>query len=257
MTDAMTSSGDTPRGSAAAGQGVAAQQLPRRAPLWYYVRMLRRALPPGGRVLELCCAEGDLLPLLATDYSVLGYDPEPSARAQCRANVPDAVVLEDWLTVPDGSLSGVVLIRDAERWVPPLALLRRIADKLEPGGVVFLAAPNPAGFGRRRKGPLWFAAGESEDVRLPTQSEWILTVHRAGLQVTRVCGDGLWDPPYVRFLPIGLQRVLFAIPGAVQALWPWNRPRLPPSWGECVVLTARKPRNGKQQNNEQGALESL
>jgi hypothetical protein len=60
--------------------------------------------------------------------------------------------------------------------------------------------------------------------------------------VVSFCGDGMWDAPYVPHLPSVVQRAIFGVPAAVQLLWPMSRPFLPPVLGECLIITARRPR---------------
>jgi hypothetical protein len=65
-------------------------------------------------------------------------------------------------------------------------------------------------------------------------------VRKAGCDVVRIRGDGLWDPPYVRFLPLRVQRAVFGAPAALQVFWPFGQPFLPAAFSECLIVTARK-----------------
>jgi len=212
-----------------------------RLPVWWYARLVRRLCPKGARVLDFGCGSGALLRRLLPDFEVLGYDPAGAQRHRCRTTVPDALILEDWRTLPAASLDLIVSVRGLERVGQPLATLQALAAKLRPGGVLVFAAANPGGLGRRLKGARWFAGREAAQLRLPTQAEWRMLVRRAGFEVVTVCGDGLWDAPYVRGIPVALQRALFRMPAILQLVWPLGRPCSVPTLGECLVVISRKP----------------
>jgi SAM-dependent methyltransferase len=212
-----------------------------RIPTWWYARLVRRLATKGTRVLDFGCGSGALLRRLRPDFDVLGYDPAGAQRHRCRTNVPDALILEDWRTLPAESLDLVVSLRGLERAAQPLATLQALAGKLRPGGILLFAAANPGGLGRRLKGAGWFAGREAAQLRLPTQAEWRMLVRRAGFEVLAVCGDGLWDAPYVRGIPAAVQRVLLRGPAVLQLVWPLRRPCSVPTLGECLVVVSRKP----------------
>jgi len=211
-----------------------------RLPYWWYARVVRRLCPQGGRLLDYGCGTGNLLKRLSASFEAFGYDPAPFARNRARTNVPDAVILEDWQVLPPSGLDVIVSLRGMEH-APQPHTLKQLAAKLRSGGLLLYAVPNPGGLGRRLKGARWFAHGDSAKLKLPTHAEWVMFVRKVGLEVQHVCGDGLWDAPYVGILPLGVQRALFGAPGALQELWPFSRPFLPAAVGECLIITARKP----------------
>jgi SAM-dependent methyltransferase len=210
-----------------------------RLPLAWYARMVRHLRPEGGRLLDFGCGDGGLLKRLSPHFEALGYDAAPFARSHCRTHVPDAVILEEWASLPSASLNIIVSLHGMERLRPPLPIVKQLAAKLIAGGTLLFTVPNPGGLGRWLKGQGWFAYRESARGALLTHGEWVMLLRKAGLEVVSVCGDGLWDVPYVTLLPLGVQRALFAVPSALQLVWP--RPFLPPAIGECLIITARKP----------------
>ena len=209
--------------------------------MWWYARVVRRLVPQGGRLLNFGCGDGRLLKRLSSQFEAFGYDAAPIARSRCRTDVPDAVILETWESQPPASFDVIVSVRGMERLAHPLQTVKQLGEKLTGNGFLLFAVPNPGGLGRRLKGARWFASGQSAGRALLTHGEWVMLLRKVGLEVVSVCGDGLWDPPYVGLLPTGLQRAIFAVPGALQALWPGARPFLPAAVGECLVIIARKP----------------
>jgi len=151
------------------------------------------------------------------------------------------VVLEEWESLPRASFDVIVSLHTLEHLAYPLPTLRRLAEKLVPDGVFFMVVPNPQGLGHRLKGKRWFGYRDATHVSLMARAEWIATLHKAGLQVSSIRGDGMWDAPYLPFLPAVVQRALFGAPAALQVFFPISKPFLPPILGECLVVTARRP----------------
>ena len=212
-----------------------------RLALWWYARVVRRLCRPGGRVLDFGCGTGYLLKRLSAQFDTVGYDAAPFARTRARSNAPDAVILEEWESQPPASFDIVVALHTLEHLRRPLPTLQQLAAKLVAGGILFVVVPNPGGLGRRLKGRRWFAYRDATHVSLLSRGEWVTLVRKAGLDVVSVRGDGLWDAPYVAFIPTMLQRAFFGAPAALQVFSPFAGPFLPAVLGECLLITARKP----------------
>lgn len=232
--------------SPAARQPLAARQpaaTTARRPNWWYARIVRQLRPDGGRLLQVDCGAGSFLSLLTDNFEVFGHDPSPAARTQCRINVPEAVVLEDWLSVADAGYDVIVSIgafspRAAE------AHVQRLVPKLALGGLLVLVVPNPGGWAHRLKGPRWAITHGTQDFAVPSDGQWKMLLRAFGLRLLRVEGDGLWDPPYVRLLPEAVQGVAFGWPTALHWLWPGRKSPVPAAASECLVLSAERARRG-------------
>jgi len=211
-----------------------------RVALRWYARVVRRLRPEGGRLLDFGCGTGHLLKQLSAHFEAYGYDASPFARTQCRSTAPDAVILEEWESLPPASLDIVVSLHTLEHVARPLPVMQGLAEKLVSGGTLFFVVPNVGGLGHQLKGRDWFAYRDTTHVSLLTRAEWVMFARKAGLEVVRVRGDGLWDAPYIRLLPTALQRAVFGAPAALQVFWPFGQPFLPPVLGECLIVTARK-----------------
>lgn len=212
-----------------------------RLALWWYARLIRKLRPEGGRLLDFGCGTGHLLKRLSSHFEAFGYDPSPHARHESRTHASDAVILEEWKSLPAGSLEVIVALHTLEHLPRPLPTVEALCGKLVSGGLFFFVVPHVGGLGHRLKGRGWFAYRDSTHVSLLSRGEWMMVARRAGLHVVATHGDGLWDPPYVRWLPTAVQRLLFGAPAALQVFWPGNRAFLPPALGECLIVTARKP----------------
>ena len=211
-----------------------------RIALWFYARLLHRLRPRGGRLLDFGCGTGHLLKRLSGGFEAYGYDASPHARSACRQNAPDAVVLEDWESLEPASFDAIVSLHTLEHLERPLHTVKRLALLLAEGGLFLFVVPNPGGLGRRLKKGNWFAYRDPTHRSLLSRGEWCVIAKRAGLTVDWVRGDGMWDPPYVRLLPVAVQKVLFGGPAALQLLSPLRRPFLPPVLGECLIVAAHR-----------------
>ncbi len=211
-----------------------------RLALWYYARVAKRLIRSGGRVLEFGCGTGHLLKRLSRTFETYGFDLSPAARTISRENAPDAVVLEEWESIPNGTLDGVVTLHTLEHIERPSGLISALADRLAAGGVVLAVVPNTASPGRRWKGQDWFGLRDPTHCSLLSRGEWIMILRRAGFRILWIRGDGLWDVPYVRWLPARAQTLLFGAPAGLQVFSPIAKPFLPAELGECLIIAATK-----------------
>src|SRR5271169_336732 len=108
-----------------------------RIALWWYARVLRALRPQGGRLLDFGCGTGHLLRRLSAHFEAFGYDPAPHARHQSRTNAPDAVILEDWMSLPAASLDVIVALHTLEHLPRPLPIVEELRARLVSGGIFF------------------------------------------------------------------------------------------------------------------------
>jgi hypothetical protein len=59
---------------------------------------------------------------------------------------------------------------------------------------------------------------DSTHISILPPDDWLRLTREAGLQVHRAFGDGLWDVPYVRWVPAPVQRAVFGWPALLQVL---------------------------------------
>jgi len=117
-------------------------------------RFFRRALPRGGRCLEVGCAASVWLPFFAkelgaepwgVDFSAVGLDI--AQRNLSRAGAQGKLVQGDFFKVdlPRNSFRVIYSLGVVEHFEDPTPYFRRSYELLEPGGVAATVIPNMAG----------------------------------------------------------------------------------------------------------------
>jgi SAM-dependent methyltransferase len=171
---------------------------------------VRAQAVPGGKVLDLGCASGELARYLAAaGYEVTGCDIAPQMlRLAAAADVDNAVqwipLSPGWQALPfvTGSLDVVVAASVLEYVPDPAAVLRECARVLRPGGILVCSVPDVAHPVRwlewpliraarippaRAAGSAWPALGRyltylSVSRQRPRVSWWLAAAGEAGLR---------------------------------------------------------------------------
>lgn len=192
------------------------------------MRLLQRWLREG-TVLEIGTGLGAFAHRLAERYRVVGMDldGEVVARTFRGSRVLGVAGSAYELPVRDGSMDAVVMfdvlehLPDTER---AIAELRRV---LRVGGLLLMSVPNPEGLGARRKGSDSFIHRDPTHCSVLPMDEWRRRFAAARIEEVWWGTDGLWDPPYVSWLPRRLQWLAFV--GGAQLGWlvapafPWRK----------------------------------
>lgn len=208
----------------------------------YYALLSRRFGPKSGRVLEVGCGLGHLLGWLAGRYEVYGTDVNLSALRQAKVNVPRGNFLllsaEDLSVFPERCFQIVIAKHVLEHVPDPGKAITEIARVLSPGGLFLLATPNLDSPARRIKKEHWIGFKDPTHISLMTPAEWLGMLAQNKLQPKRIFSDGLWDAPYVPWLPERFQKLLFGAPGGLQAILGWSI--IPVRMGESLIVVADK-----------------
>lgn len=217
------------------------QQLQDRPALRWYARVCRRLLSHAPReVFEFGCGVGWLLKHLSKDHHVSGYDVSAFCRAQSGAKTPTATVYDNLDEVPREAFDLVVSLHVLEHVPDPAETIRLLSSLLKPEGLLLFVVPALNGAGHRIKKNQWFAYRDETHISVLPEDEWRRHVRAAGLLLIKEAGDGLWDPPYVSWLPRVVQLPLFGAPAAAQVYLGGGRLFVPAHWSECYIAVARK-----------------
>jgi len=162
-------------------------------------------------ILDLGCGEGLFLSYaVRAGYRAFGADISALALETAKeTGVP--VVLCDATAVPfgDETFEIVTCFDVLEHLRDPSVALREIGRVLRRGGLFVMSTPNTTSIGRKWKGENWFAYQDVTHVSLLSPKDWSEALHRAQLLPVKEFWDVLWDPPYFRRIPRGVQLVVF------------------------------------------------
>ncbi len=197
----------------------------------------RKHLQPGGRILEIGCATGDVLAELAGDYPVVhGIELSAEACGVARGRGLDVFcgTLEEYET--DQQYDVVFMSHVIEHVLDPVESVRIIERLLAPGGVLYLETPNVGSLDARVWKQRWglihyprhlylfdrstiarlLASAEltTEGVRWePNSCGWALSVQswlrRKGIDGSRTPRSRYYPVLLMLFLPLNLLDVAF------------------------------------------------
>ena len=208
----------------------------------YYARLARRHGPRQGTVREVGCGLGHLLTWPIDRYQVVGTYINPWALEVARRNVPLGQFVQlsaqDMHPLEDGSFQIIIAKHVVEHLPEPELALAEFSRLLAPGGLLLLATPNLDSPMRPRKKERWIGYQDPTHISLRTPSEWLAGLRRVGIQPRKVFSDGFWDAPYLPIIPAKLQKLLFGLPGGLQAVLGWSI--LPLKMGESLIVLADK-----------------
>lgn len=212
----------------------------------YYAALIRRYAPKGGgRLLELGCGLGHLLGLLQDEYQCVGIDLAEYSIEQTRINAPKAesyvLSADDLSRFKDKEFSVVVALHLVEHLPDPQGTIQQVNRLLKPGGLFLYATPNPVYSLRRYKDPKNDAIGKDPThINVQPPETWRQWTEASGFRVVQHFGDGLWDVPYLKAIPKGIQFGIFGLPALVQVVT--QTAFNPLSMGVNQVCIARKVR---------------
>lgn len=114
---------------------------------------------PRGRLLEVGCATGYFLNAAAGDFEAEGLEPSlwacRIARERYRLEVHPETIEETGRFAP-GSFDVVAMIDVVEHLADPMSALRRCAELLKPGGILYLVTPDIGSFSAAVMGRYWW-----------------------------------------------------------------------------------------------------
>ncbi len=221
---------------------------PWRLKLDYYCRHLNgKAHANRGRLLDVGCGNGAfLLRAREMGWQVAGCEPDPKAATTCRelglhVYAGDAFNAK----LECGSFDVITLSHVIEHVQDPAALLARIQSLLRPGGLVWLALPNPASLGLRVYGAVWRGLHMPYHLCIPSQPVLRRWVEDAGFVHCRFKRRGAHARNQWRDSSSIAERE--RLPAPVPVIRGLSRAvtdllaTVSPRWAEETVLVARKP----------------
>lgn len=173
----------------AAEQGYADYTAMQKALAPHFARrlaVLAQALPERGRLLDVGCAAGFFLQQAhAAGWQIAGVElaRDMAAHATKLLDIPIATRLDD---LPPGQFDAITLWEVIEHVPDPVAFLRQLVARLQPGGVLMLSTPNTAHWQAQREPQQWISYRPPAHLLYFTEPTLRAAVENAHLQVQQV-----------------------------------------------------------------------
>jgi len=223
-------------------------RLAKQGPLSYewwashFTARLVRRYQQDGRLLEIGCGLGRTLQLLEDGFETYGTDISAFALETAHQVASRSYIIQmdarQCFAFSRECFDVVLAAYVFEHLENPGQTLAQCAHLLKPGGTLICFVPNTECVSRRWKGEGWFGFRDRGHVSILSSRAWLDLMVSSGLRVERVFGDGLWDAPYVPFVPTSIQRIVFLLPSLLQ--FQLGIPFLPSRLGENLGIIACK-----------------
>jgi SAM-dependent methyltransferase len=159
---------------------------------------------PEGRALDIGCGNGAYLSYLKPHgWQVIGVDVSSRAAEVAKSVFDIDVFVGELNDVPFSSESFdfVHMSHVIEHMTEPIETLKRIAELLKPGRVVYIETPNVDSDGFKAMGKYWFPLEAPRHIYLFSPDTLREALHRAGLRTTRIWttvfpGAFSWEDTY-------------------------------------------------------------
>lgn len=207
----------------------------------FFAMLAKRYGKRGKRLLEIGSGMGHLVGDLSQSFKAYGMDlnhwaVKTSQEFAGQASLQTASAQE--LPFTNNSFNVVIIKHIVEHLPDPAKAINEIGRVTEKGGILILATPNLGSLLKPWKGAKWIGYQDPTHISLKEPSEWLKLIQDAGFELVRVCADGFWDVPYIRFVPKQIQKLIFGSLGGLQAIT--GIVFLPMTWGESIIVIARK-----------------
>ncbi len=210
---------------------------------YYYSTLIRKyCRNKKGNLLEIGCGLGGLLSGLENDFNTYGIEVSEYAfniaKKLCRRTNLLLFDVQEGLRDRFQDISfDVILARHVlEHLKNPEKTIAECASYLTKGGIFMFSTPNTLSLFKNLKGENWIGFRDKSHISIREPREWIQYTKEAKLKILKVFSDGLWDVPYIKFIPKVFQYVLM-LPTALEIIT--ATPFLP-AYGESIIIIAQK-----------------
>ncbi|MCG6551170.1 MAG: class I SAM-dependent methyltransferase [Candidatus Magnetominusculus sp. LBB02] len=208
-----------------------------RLALWFYSRVARSYVRRGA-ILDYGCGCGHFLKYFSRQrYDTYGFDTSADALDIAKETALPGHLFSSIEEIPTSSFDLICAIHVLEHIERPLDALQMLRGLLRPQGILMYVVPNLSGIGHTLKKRNWIGYGDPAHVALYPAQRWLTLTEAAGFTIVKTAADGLWDVPYIDWMPLSLQKLIFYPAPALQVLT--GRLIIPTRWGESLVTVAR------------------
>lgn len=208
-----------------------------RLALWFYYR-LAKSYVKKGRVLDYGSGTGHLIKRFKKDYISYAYDFSPYALSEVKRIAPHVTVVDSEEDLKGVGFDLIISLHVLEHIEDPTKSIEFFRGLLKDKGMLIFVVPNISGLGRLLKKDKWAGFKDKTHVSLYMSLKWLNLVKKCGFQIVKTGTDGLWDVPYLPFIPNVLQKLIFYPMTGLQVVL--GRLIWPNSLGESLVVICRK-----------------
>ena len=214
-----------------------AYQLVRRLMIQKKIRLLKRYIKPGGKVLDIGCGTGAFLEVLQKKgYKVRGHEPQETARKIAQGKNIDVTGKDGSLdNLPDQSLDGITMWHVLEHIHDLRSKLEMYGRILVPGGFLIIAVPIHSAYDAEFYGEGWAAYDlprhlyhfNRKTLQNALEAHGFRLLSRKGLPFDSYYVS-LLSEKQIGKLPVGLQQVRALTIGMISNLYamsgqkPWS-----------------------------------
>lgn len=207
----------------------------------FYAILARHYGVRGARLLEIGSGMGHLVGQLEDSFETYGMDLNHWAVKESKSVVTETALQTasaEEIPFAGGSFDVVIIKHIVEHLPNPEKAITEIGRVTAPGGTLILATPNLDSLLKPLKGEKWIGYQDPTHISLKPPADWLNWIEGSGFSLKRIFADGFWDVPYIRFVPKGIQKLIFGSLGGLQAIS--GIVFLPMRWGESIMVIAQK-----------------
>lgn len=207
----------------------------------FYVKLIKK-YKKHGRVLEIGCGFGDLLRLLEKDFQTYGIDLSKEAIKEGKKRTISSVLkvmkAETIDVFKKHFFDVIIACHLLEHLKEPGLVIAKMSRILKDDGIVLIAVPNTTSLGKKIKKENWVGFRDKTHLSLLPPKKWLQLLRKNYFKPFKVFSDGLWDAPYLPFIPSFLQKAVFGLPAGIQTAF--GLPFLSVPFGESLIILAKK-----------------
>lgn len=214
-----------------------------RIMLWFYSRYAKKFLKNkyNSSILDYGCGTGHLLKRFKK-HKTYGFDISDYAIKTAKQISPKTQFVSSLNAISNYSLDMIISLHCLEHIEKPEIILKEFYHKLtEDCGIVLFVVPVKSGIGYRLKKEKWFAFTDKTHISLFDEEKWFEMAKNAGFEIVSAKTDGPWNPPYIKYIPLILQKLFCYSLCAMQILiGGGGKMFIPRKYGEDLILVIKK-----------------
>lgn len=209
-------------------------------PMWWrWVRILREYKCTGD-LLDIGCGEGYFLQYAEKYYDTYGSDVSEYCIMEAKKRTDRtqlSVGSVKNIDYADESFDMITCFDVLEHLEYPGVAIQECRRVLKQGGIFVVRVPNTTSPGCEWKKEDWFGYKDKTHVSLLSNEEWFKVFSKNNFEIVGVFYDGLWDTPYLKYVPKFIQDLFIKIPSLGLFLVGM---KFSGKWGENLCMITHK-----------------